>query len=371
MFSAMDQQFMRRALFLARRALGCTSPNPLVGAVLVKRGKIIGEGWHHAAGQPHAEIEAFSDAARKGHRPKGATLYVTLEPCCTQGRTPPCTNAILFHGIKRVVVAATDPNPAHAGKGFQILRAAGLKVETGCLGEMATELNAGFNHWITQRTSLVTLKAAMTLDGKIATKTGESKWITGEASRAFAMKLRRSMDAILVGVNTILQDNPSLTLRPSRKPGLRRIVLDPRGRIPANAKVITDELASLTTIVTTRRHLKTLSQRLPKGTNVLPIPLKGGKLDLTALLKHLGQTGITNLLVEGGGETNWHFLKQRLVHRVVLFYAPLVIGGRDAVRGIAGEGFGGLAEIPSLQNLRFNRLDQDLALLASVCYPKP
>src|SRR5438445_3492799 len=234
---APDIRFMRLALRLARRGYGTTSPNPMVGAVLVKKGKIIGQGWHRRAGGPHAEIEALGDAERKGHSTKGATLYVTLEPCSTHGRTPPCTDAIKAAGIRRVVVGATDPNPKHRGRAFKILKRAGIAVTTlsdlARWGEAAVEprsgsrgrsphqkladdcarLNEAFNHWIVHRTPFVMVKAALTLDGKIATASGESKWITGEKARAFAMKLRQGADAILVGINTILADDPSLTVR--------------------------------------------------------------------------------------------------------------------------------------------------------------
>ena len=204
---------MQLALRLARRGYGATSPNPMVGAVLVKGGKIIGHGWHRRAGQPHAEIEALRDAQKHGHSPRGATLYVTLEPCCTHGRTPPCTDAIISAGIKKVVIGATDPNPQHAGKGFKILRRSGIEVVHGILGNACTKLNEAFNHWIVHGTPFVTVKAAMTLDGKIATAGGESKWITGEKARAHGVKLRQGSDAILVGINTILADDPSLTAR--------------------------------------------------------------------------------------------------------------------------------------------------------------
>src|SRR6266496_2961597 len=223
-----DSSFMRRAFRLARGGYGQTSPNPMVGAVLVKRGKVIGQGWHHRAGQPHAELEALCDAQARKTSPAGATLYVTLEPCCTHGRTPPCTDAIKAAGIKRVVIAATDPNPAHAGRAFQILRRAGICVTTGLLAEEATRLNEAFNHWIIERTPFVTVKAAMSLDGKIATRRGESKWITGVQARNYGMEMRRGADAILVGVNTITADNPSLTWRGRETEGkkLRRIILD-------------------------------------------------------------------------------------------------------------------------------------------------
>src|ERR1041385_7435431 len=205
---------MRLALRLARRGCGTSSPNPMVGAVLLKQGVIIGRGWHRRAGGPHAEIEALRDAERKGRSPKGATLYVTLEPCSTHGRTPPCTDAIVAAGIKRVVVGATDPNPPHAGRAFRLLKRAGIGVTPGVHAEECARLNEAFNHWIVRRTPFVTVKAAMTLDGKIATANGESKWITGEQARACGMKLRQGADAILVGINTLLADDPSLTVRP-------------------------------------------------------------------------------------------------------------------------------------------------------------
>ena len=240
-----DLKFMRLALRLARRGYGTTSPNPMVGAVLVKGGKIIGRGWHRRAGGPHAEIEALRDAQKRGRNPRGSTLFVTLEPCCTHGRTPPCTDAIIAAGIKRVVIGTVDPNPKHAGRAFKILRRAGIEVISldkgrarhsvravrslarqwraeDCapcqkLADECARLNEAFNHWIVHRTPFVTVKAAMTLDGKIATAGGESKWITGEAARACGMKLRQGADAVLVGINTILADDPSLTVRSERQ----------------------------------------------------------------------------------------------------------------------------------------------------------
>ena len=207
---------MRRALALARRALGNTSPNPLVGAVVVRNGRILGEGYHHRAGEPHAEIEALRDCRDRGHDPRGATLVVTLEPCSTTGRTPPCTRAILEAGFRRVVVGAVDTNPHHAGRGLTLLREAGLEVVEGVCRAEAEGLNPGFNHWIVHRRPLVTLKAAMTLDGKIATTRGDSRWITGEASRRVVMRLRQEHDAILVGIGTVLADDPQLTIRRGR-----------------------------------------------------------------------------------------------------------------------------------------------------------
>ena len=301
MSSLSDLQSMRLALRLARRGYGTTSPNPMVGAVLVKGGKIIGRGWHHLAGCPHAEIEALRDAQRRGHSAKGATLYVTLEPCCTHGRTPPCTEANIAAGIKRVVVGATDPNPRHAGKGFKILKRAGIEAfglrrHVGALksGDMSphskladecTVLNQAFNHWIVRCKPFVTVKAAMTLDGKIASASGNSKWITGEKARAFGMKLRRGSDAILVGVNTILADNPGLTFRSAKDEGrrtkenrLRRIVLDSAARTPLTAKVVSDKFASLTTIVIGKNAPKNRVAALSRRVNVLVAPLKHSAL---------------------------------------------------------------------------------------------
>src|SRR4051812_15468871 len=241
-------RFMERALRLARKGYGHTSPNPIVGAVLVQKGRIVGEGWHQRAGLPHAEVEAIRDA---GAEAKGATLYVTLEPCCTQGRTPPCTEAILAAGIRRVVIGATDPNPAHRGKGIEILKQAAVEVEDGVLAKEAAELNPAFNHWIVHRTPFVTVKAAMTLDGKIATKTVESKWITGQKARAWSMELRQGADAILVGVKTLMRDDPSLTVRAvagqrfTPKENLRRIILDSEARTPLTSKVVRDEKTPL------------------------------------------------------------------------------------------------------------------------------
>ncbi|MBI3880749.1 MAG: bifunctional diaminohydroxyphosphoribosylaminopyrimidine deaminase/5-amino-6-(5-phosphoribosylamino)uracil reductase RibD [Verrucomicrobia bacterium] len=357
---------MRLALRLARRATGRTSPNPLVGAVLVRRGKIIGRGWHHAAGLPHAEIEALRDAARRGHSPKGATLYVTLEPCCTHGRTPPCTDAIRAAGIAHVAAAATDPNPAHAGRGFKLLCRAGIKVTTGVLTADAARMNEAFNHWIVHRTPFVTVKAAMTLDGKIATAGGDSKWITGERARAEGMKLRHSADAILVGVNTVFADDPALTARGVQSSKLRRIILDSRARTPLTAQVLRDKFAALTTIVVTKAAPARRVAALRRRVSVLAAPTRGGRVDLRWLLKRLGRDSVTSLLVEGGGEVNGAFLDQRLVQRVAFFYAPKILGGRDARRGIAGIGATKISETVPLREVEWRRLGEDILLTARV-----
>jgi diaminohydroxyphosphoribosylaminopyrimidine deaminase/5-amino-6-(5-phosphoribosylamino)uracil reductase len=372
-----DTEYMRLALRLARRGYGMTSPNPMVGAVLVKGDRIIGRGWHHRAGQPHAEIEVLRDAQQRGERARGSTLYVTLEPCCTQGRTPPCTAAILAAGIRRVVAGAIDLNPRHQGRGLQLLREAGIEVTRGVLEGECTHLNEAFNHWVVHHTPFVIVKAGMTLDGKIATASGESRWITGEKARAHAMKLRQGMDAILVGINTVLADDPRLTVRNTRRSGnraravvenhpLRRIVLDVNARTPLTAKVVADQCAALTTIVVGRSAPKGRVKALAKRVRVLPAPSRDGKIDLRWLLKQLGAENVTSLLIEGGGEVNASFLLQGLAQRVMFFYAPMILGGRDSRRGVAGDGARTLAETLRLASLQWRRVGPDWLLNARV-----
>jgi diaminohydroxyphosphoribosylaminopyrimidine deaminase/5-amino-6-(5-phosphoribosylamino)uracil reductase len=430
-----DTHFMRLALRLARRGYGMTSPNPMVGAVLVKAGKIIGRGWHRRAGEPHAEIEALRDAQKRRYSTKGATLYVTLEPCCTHGRTPPCTDAIIAAGIKRVVVGATDPNPKHSGRAFKILRRAGIEVtalgsagvppaspsirrpatrrrdagapRADALANECARLNEAFNHWIVHRTPFVIVKAAMTLDGKIATATGESKWITGEAARAHGMKLRQGADAILVGINTILADDPSLTFRTNADSKgniehptpinsvsastrqsrcreqasniqhriLRRIILDSMARTPLAAKVVSDEFAALTTIVVSKYAPKNRVAALAKRVNVIVAPATKRRarsdapyqqIDLRWLMRKLGAENVTSLLVEGGGEVNASFLLGGLAQRVSFFYAPKILGGRDSRKAVAGEGARSLAEAIQLRDVEWKRLGPDWLLTARV-----
>jgi diaminohydroxyphosphoribosylaminopyrimidine deaminase / 5-amino-6-(5-phosphoribosylamino)uracil reductase len=373
----LDLHYMRVALRLARRGYGITSPNPMVGAVLVRRSKVIGRGWHHRVGEPHAEIEAFRDAQKRGHEVKGATLYVTLEPCCTRGRTPPCTDAIMAVGIKRVVVGAMDPNPQHCGRGFKIMQRAGIAVTRGVMAQECARLNEAFNHWIVRRTPFVTVKAGMTLDGKIATASGESRWITGEKARAYGMKLRQGADAILVGINTVLVDDPSLTVRRqeagARGPGsgvsgheLRRIVLDARARTPLEAKVVSDEHSALTTVVVNKSAPEQRVAALAKRVGVLVAPGSGAEIDLRWLLKRLGSENVTSLLVEGGGEVNASFLLQGLAQRVAFFYAPKVLGGHESRRAVADEGASTLAESLDLTGLEWRRLGNDWLLSARI-----
>jgi diaminohydroxyphosphoribosylaminopyrimidine deaminase / 5-amino-6-(5-phosphoribosylamino)uracil reductase len=373
---ASDVHYMRRALRLAERAFGCTSPNPMVGAILVKQGAIIGRGWHHRAGLPHAEIEALRDAQRRGHEVSGSVLFVTLEPCSTHGRTPPCTKALIAAGIRRVVVGAIDPNPRHAGRGLRLLRRAGMAVKQGVLGEECERLNLAFNHWIQHRFPLVTVKAAMTLDGKIATRSGESKWITSAAAREYAMHLRQAADAVLVGINTVLADNPQLTLRSSKKSRascpdkkLRRIVLDAAARTPLIAKIVTDSFAGSTTIVVGRQAPATRRRALARKVDVVMAPSRDGRIDLGWLLRKLGSEQVTSLLVEGGGEVNASFLMQRLAHRIAFFYAPKVLGGAESRKAVGGLGAKGLADALTLSDVQWRKLGPDWMLSAGVAMP--
>jgi len=360
---------MRLALTLAKRGFGTTSPNPMVGAVLVKGNKIIGRGWHHRAGEPHAEIKAIRDAQARQVTVAGATLYVTLEPCSTHGRTPPCTDAIVAAGIKRVVIGAIDPNPAHAGKGLGLLRHAGIRVASDVLAEEATRLNEAFNHWIIHRTPFVTVKAAMSLDGKIATTRGESKWITGAQARQYGMEMRRGADAILVGVNTILADNPRLTWRDRateeiEPKQLRRIILDSHGRTPLRSHVVTDQFAARTIVVVSKAETSKRIAALEKNVTVWRSPTRQGRIDLRWLLKKLGAENVTSLLVEGGGEVNASFLLQGFAHRVAFFYAPKIIGGRNAIKGAGGKGVPALENEIRLREVQWRQLGPDLLLTA-------
>jgi diaminohydroxyphosphoribosylaminopyrimidine deaminase / 5-amino-6-(5-phosphoribosylamino)uracil reductase len=361
---------MRQALHLAERGYGFTSPNPMVGALLVKDGRIIGRGWHKKAGGPHAEIAALRDAEHRGADPRGATLYVTLEPCCTPGRTPPCTDAIHAAGIRRVVPGAVDPNPSHAGRGFDILRRAGIEVLDPVLAQEAERLNEAFNHWIVHRTPFITVKAAMSLDGRIATRTGESKWITSPASRSRGMNLRFGADAILVGVNTVLRDNPALTVRlPGVSKVLHRVVLDSRARTPLSSRVLTDRFAPFTTLIVGEKASRRQVAALERQVRVWRAPPAEERIDIRWVLEKLGREGITSLLVEGGGEVNASFILGGFAHRVAFFYAPMIIGGVPAPRAVAGNGILDAAKGLKLSGVQWEQLGPDLLLTARIQNP--
>ncbi len=331
----LDEKYMRTALRLARKARGRTSPNPMVGAVVVKNGKVISQGYHRKAGEPHAEAIALKKAGMKA---KDATLYVTLEPCShTNKRTPPCSPLVVQSGIKRVVVSMIDPNPRVSGRGVKALKSAGIEVTTGVLDAEAKKMNEAFIKHITRRVPFVTLKIAQTLDGKIGTASGESKWITGAEAREEGHRLRDANDAILVGINTVLADDPSLT---ARIPGGRdplRVIVDSQLRIPLTAKVLTQQSPAKTVIAALSKAPKNKMKRLrDAGAEVMIVKSAQGRVDLRDLMKKLGGKDIMSVLIEGGSEINASALKAGVVDKVVLFLAPLLMTGVNSRCSIGG-----------------------------------
>jgi diaminohydroxyphosphoribosylaminopyrimidine deaminase/5-amino-6-(5-phosphoribosylamino)uracil reductase len=322
-------------LRLAAKARGRTSPNPMVGAMVVKNDRIIARGYHHRAGEPHAEAIALK---RAGAAARGATLYVSLEPCShTNKRTPPCSPLVVASGVKRVVVAMIDPNPRVSGGGIKAIKQAGIEVVTGVLEDEAKKLNEAFIKQVTTKIPFVTMKIAQTLDGKIATATGESKWITSDASRRIGHQLRNRNDAILTGINTVLKDDPSLTARVPEGRDPVRVIVDSRLRIPLNAKVITQRSSAKTIIATCAGSSEARIRRLEeRGAEVLVVRSSEGKVDLKDLLRKLGKRDILSVLIEGGAEVNASALQAGIVDKVVLFIAPLLMTGRDSLCSIGG-----------------------------------
>ncbi len=359
-----DEDFMREAIHIARFAAGRTSPNPLVGAVIVRNGKIIAEGWHRKAGTPHAEIHALRMA---GSLAEGATLYVTLEPCSHYGRTGPCAVAVAKSGIKRVVIGMQDPNPKVSGRGIQILQEAGIEVKCGVLEEEVRKLNEVFLHWITTGRPFVIMKTAMTLDGKIATTQGESKWITNESSRYRTHELRDRYDAILVGIGTVLKDDPHLTARLHGRKGKNpiRVILDSKARIPLDAHVLNDGEAPTMIAVTDVAPPQRLAAIQEKGAEIIQAGT-GDYINLQQLMKILGEREIASLLVEGGGCVNFSFLQAGLVNKVMAFIAPELLGGKDALTPVEGEGFERLSQAVRLTDVQVEQLDGDLLVEGNV-----
>lgn len=359
-----DEMFMREALRIARNAEGRTSPNPLVGAVIVRDGSIVAEGWHRKAGTPHAEVHALRMA---GDLAKGATLYVTLEPCAHVGRTGPCAVAVRDAGIRRVVVAMGDPNPLVAGKGIQILRDAGVEVTVGVCEAEARQLNEVFLHWITTGLPFVVLKTAMTLDGKIATASGASKWITGEAARLRVHELRDRYDAILAGIGTALADDPSLTTRLPDRTGKNpvRIIVDSNARLPLTSNVVTDGQAQTIVAVTEAAPEERVAALRAHGVDVLTCGT-GSHVDLVQLMQELGRREIASVLVEGGGTVNFSLLAAGLVDKVHAFVAPKIVGGRTAKTPVEGEGFAQLADSVQLTQLTAESVGGDVLLTGYV-----
>lgn len=363
--AAVDRFFMKRALRLAAKGVGTTHPNPMVGAVLVSGGSVIGEGWHELPGKPHAEVLSID---RAGRRAAGATMYVNLEPCSHYGRTPPCTDRIIQAGISRLVAGCRDPNPDVNGKGFETLERAGIEVSEGLLDEEARELNRAFFHYVANGIPYVTLKTAMSLDGRIATSSGESRWITGKGSRRAAHRLRSNADAVLVGVGTVLVDNPELTVRAVRSKVLPwRIILDPSLRTPLTSRVVVRGEDGKTIIVVDERIAEKRAKAFTDvGTRLMMLPTEGGLFSWPSLGKRLVGEGIIHLMVEGGGKTAAWFVGEGAVCRIEAFVAPVMIGseGVAAMGPLALEALGDAARFDVV---RCRRVGGDVRITADKC----
>ncbi|UCD86092.1 MAG: bifunctional diaminohydroxyphosphoribosylaminopyrimidine deaminase/5-amino-6-(5-phosphoribosylamino)uracil reductase RibD [Deltaproteobacteria bacterium] len=353
---------MKVCLNLARRGEGRTSPNPMVGAVIIRAGRIVGKGYHPKAGQPHAEIEALKDA---GKAALGAEMWVNLEPCNHWGRTGPCTDAIIKSGIKRVFVGMEDPNPRIKGKGIAKLRKNGLLVKLGVMETECRRLNESYSKFIRTKTPWVILKAAASLDGKTATRTGQSRWISGELSRRYVHRLRGKVDGILVGVNTIIKDDPLLT---ARLPGKRvrdpvRIVVDSKLSIPLTSQVLNLKSEAVTIVATTGRASPKKQKKLKQmGAKILTVRSDKGMVNLPALMKKLGALNITSLLIEGGSTINASALSSGIVDKIICFYAPRIIGGRQSPGMVGGSGAETLDQAIILEDLRVKRLGEDVLI---------
>lgn len=354
-----DEDYMRMVLSLAKKGKGKTSPNPMVGAILVKNNRIIGKGFHKKPGSPHAEILAMVDAGKDA---LGATLYTNLEPCVhTEKRTPPCTSEIIRRGIKRVVIGMIDPNPFVSGKGIAELKKKGISVIAGILQQKAEVLNEVFSKYIIKRRPFVILKIASSLDGKIATSTGESKWITGEEARRFVYRLRSEVDAVMVGAGTILKDDPHLTARMKVGRDPIRIIADERLSIPIGSNVLNLDSPAKTYIATTSKAPRAKIREIEeKGGVVLIVKEKDSLVDISALMDMLGEMEITSLLIEGGSRINASALREGIVDKVIFLFAPKIIGGQQAISSIGGESPSSLAEAVQLNDIIIKKKGEDI-----------
>ncbi|MGI5911751.1 MAG: bifunctional diaminohydroxyphosphoribosylaminopyrimidine deaminase/5-amino-6-(5-phosphoribosylamino)uracil reductase RibD [Syntrophomonadaceae bacterium] len=358
-----DLVYMQKALDLAVQAKGRTSPNPMVGAVVVKDAQIIGEGYHQKAGTPHAEVIALRAA---GEKAKGATLYVNLEPCSHYGRTPPCADTVIDAGIKRVVIACFDPNPLVAGQGIKILQKAGIETTVGILQEQALKLNEAFFKYIQTGIPFLSLKVAMTLDGKIATSKGDSRWISSKSSRQYVHQLRNTYDAIMVGIGTVLKDNPMLNTRlnsnDTRDP--IRVIIDSKLDLPLQSNIVMTAKAQQTIVFCSQdadSQLKTILKA--KNIEVIPVECADGNIiPLEEVLKILGKKGIVSLLVEGGGEINGYLITKGLINKIYWFIAPKIVGGRKSPTPVGGIGIPTLKEALSVKSMEITHFDDDILI---------
>lgn len=363
-FLSYDEKYMRLAMQLAGNAIGRTSPNPLVGAVIVKDNRVVGCGWHRKAGTPHAEVHALNQA---GELAQGADVYVTLEPCAHYGKTPPCAKALVEAKVKNVYGGLLDVNPKVAGKGFKILEDAGIHVEYGFLQDELRKQNEVFFKWIEHKKPFVVLKAAMTLDGKIATATGQSKWITNETSRAYGYKLRDIYDGIMVGINTVIEDNPMLTARVDGGKNPIRIVVDSSLKIDINANVVQDKSAKTIVATTDKADKDKILKLQAQNVDVIVVDKdENDKVDIEKLLNILGQQNICSILVEGGATLSGSFVAKKLVDKVYFFIAPKIVGGKEAKTPVAGTGILNLQEALALKDIQIEKLEEDVLIIGRV-----
>ncbi|MCC6501842.1 MAG: bifunctional diaminohydroxyphosphoribosylaminopyrimidine deaminase/5-amino-6-(5-phosphoribosylamino)uracil reductase RibD [Deltaproteobacteria bacterium] len=357
------EKFMRQAFVLAKKGVGRTSPNPVVGSVMVKGGRVIAKGWHKKAGGPHAEIEALKAA---GSRAKGSTLFVTLEPCCHFGKTPPCTDAIIAAGIKKVVVGAFDPNPKVSGKGVAALRAAGIEVTEGVLSSECSALNEAWNKYITTGLPFVTLKLAASLDGRIATSSGDSKWITGIESRRLVHRMRALSDAVMIGAETALKDDPELTVRLASGRDPVRVVLDSSLRVPVSSKVFSglkEGQGRLIIFASNDADEKRVKKAVEAGAEVVRLAPGARGLPLKKVLISLANRGVTSVLVEGGGKLAASLLKEKLIDALTVFYGPMIIGS-EGLPMIACLGLKGLKGAPRFKSIVVKKAGDDIIIEA-------
>lgn len=360
----MDEKFMKMAIELAKKGKGKVNPNPLVGAVIVKNGEIIGQGYHSKYGGNHAEIEAINNATDDV---KGATIYVTLEPCFHYGKTPPCVDKLISSGISKVVIGHLDPNPLVSGKSIEKLKSLGIEVKVGVLEEECLKLNEVFIKYIKTKLPFVVLKSGVSLDGKIATKTGESKWITGATSRAKVNELRNELRGIMVGVNTVIIDDPTLNcnIHGGRNP--IRIILDSNLRIPLDSKILKTAYKYETIIATTKNidlNKKALVEELKA--KVITIDSINNKVDLNKLMIKLGEMKIDSILLEGGGEVNYSALEAGIIDKLMLFMAPVIIGGKESKTFVEGKGIDLLTNSFKASNLKIEYLGEDILITSYI-----
>lgn len=359
------EKYMSEALELAKKGMGFVSPNPMVGAVIVRDGEIIGRGWHKKYGDLHAERSAFAYCDEHGIDCRGADMYVTLEPCCHHGKQPPCTDAVIEHGIRRVFIGSADPNPLVAGKGVKILRDYGIEVTENILREECDRLNEIFFHYITTGIPFVTMKYAMTMDGKIACYTGESKWITGEMAREHVHRDRLRHAAIMVGVGTVLADDPLLTCRLENGRDPVRIICDSHLRIPLDSNIIKTAKEVSTTIATLECDQQ-CQEYTDRGCTVLRTKEKNGHIDLMDLVKQLGAMNIDSILLEGGGQLNWSALESGIVNKVQAYIAPKIFGGENAKSPVSGIGADSPSKAYLLDDQQIIKIGDDLLIESRV-----